>query len=93
MGGKDWIDPDLFLDNTKQSTANNLFDRRQTKVKLMLSFMMENVDLKSVEVIAKEATFHSKTEVNLENTDSNELLSKMKETVFGVFSKISNTRK
>ena len=42
--------------------------------------MMEKVDLKIVEVIAKEAAFHSKTEVNLESTDCNELFSKMKET-------------
>ena len=55
--------------------------------------MMEKVDLKCGEVIAKEAAFHSKTEVNLESTNSNELFSKMKETVFGVFSKISKTRK
>ena len=38
------------------------------------------VDLKSGEVIAKEAVFHSKAKVNLESTDSNELFSKMKET-------------
>ena len=43
--------------------------------------MMKKVDLKSGEVIAKEATFHSKTEVYLESTISNELFSKMKETV------------
>ena len=43
--------------------------------------MMEKVDLKSGEVIGKEAAFHSKTEVNLESTDCNELFSKMKETV------------
>ena len=43
--------------------------------------MMEKVDLKSGEVIAKEAAFHSKTEVDLESTNSNELFSKMKETV------------
>ena len=43
--------------------------------------MMEKIDLKSGEVIAKEAAFHSKTEVNLEITDSSELFSKMKETV------------
>ena len=43
--------------------------------------MMEKVGLKSGEVIAKEAAFHSQTEVNLESTDSNELFSKMKETV------------
>ena len=43
--------------------------------------MMEKFDLKSDEVIAKEAAFHYKTEVNLESTDSSELFSKMKETV------------
>ena len=43
--------------------------------------MMEKADLKSGEVIAEVEAFHSKTEVNLENTDSNELFSKMKETV------------
>ena len=43
--------------------------------------MMEKVDLKSGEVIAKEAAFHSKTEVKFESTDCNELFSKMKETV------------
>ena len=43
--------------------------------------MMEKVDLKSDEVIAKEAVFHSKTEVNLESTNSKELFSKMKETL------------
>ena len=49
----------------------------QTKVKLILSYMMK-MDLKGDEVIAKEAAFHSKTEVNLESTNSNELFSKMK---------------
>ena len=42
--------------------------------------MIEKVDLKSGEEIAKEAAFHSKTEVNLHSTNSNELFSKMKET-------------
>ena len=42
--------------------------------------MIKKVDLKSGEVIAKEAEFHSKTDVNLESTNSNELFSKMKET-------------
>ena len=32
-------------------------------------------------MIAKEAAFHSKAEVNLESTNSNDLFSKMKETV------------
>ena len=35
--------------------------------------MMEKVVLKGGEVIANEAAFPSKTEVNLESTNSNEL--------------------
>ena len=54
--------------------------------------MMEKVDLKSSEVIAKEAAFHSKTEVNLERTDSNELFSKMKETVLESLAKFQRQR-
>ena len=42
--------------------------------------MMEKVDLKSGEVIAKEAEFPSKTEVNIKSSNSSELFSKMKET-------------
>ena len=77
VDGKDGIDPDLFLLNSKQPITNLMINTRQTKVKLILSLMMEKVDLKSGE----EAAFHSKTEVNLESNDSNELFSKRKETV------------
>ena len=42
---------------------------------------------KSGEVIAKEAAINSKTEVNLESTDCNELFSKMKETVLDSLAK------
>ena len=52
--------------------------------------MKEKVDLKSGEVIAKEAAFISKTEVNLESTNSNELLSKMKETVLESLAKFQS---
>ena len=53
--------------------------------------MMEKVDLKSGEVIAKEAAFNSKTEVDLESTDSN--FFEIERNCFGIFSKISKTRK
>ena len=49
--------------------------------------MMEKVDLKSGDVIAKEAAFHSKTGVNIESTNCNELFSKMKETVLKFLAK------
>ena len=64
IDGNDWFDPDLFLDNAKQSITNLLINRREYKVKLILSCMMEKVDLKNGEVIVKEAAFYSKTEVH-----------------------------
>ena len=72
-----------FLLNSKQPITNLMINTRQTKVKLklILSCMMEKVELKSGEVIAKETAFHSKTKINLENTNSKELFSKMKKTV------------
>ena len=80
--GSNGYDPESFLLNSKKEPITNLMiNTRQTKVKFILSCMMEKFDLKSGEEIAKEAAFHSKTEVNLESTDSNELFSKMKETV------------
>ena len=79
--GLNRYDPKSFLLNSKQPITNLMINTRQTKVKVILSCMMVKVDLKSSEVIAKEAAFHSKTEINLESTDSNELFSKMKETV------------
>ena len=81
VDGKDWIDPDLFLFNSKQPITNLMINTRQTEVKLILSCRMEKADLKSGEVIVKESVFHSKTEVNLESLNSSELFSKMKETV------------
>ena len=58
-----------------------MINTRKTKGKLILSSMMEKVDLKSGKMIAKDAAFLCKTEVNLESTNSNELFAKMKETV------------
>ena len=78
INGSNGYDPEAFLINSKQSITNLMINTSQTKVKLILSYMMEKVDLKSGDVIAKEAAFHSKTEVNLESTDSSELFSKMK---------------
>ena len=70
--GLNGYDPESFLLNSKQPITNLMINTQQTKVKLILLCMMEKVDLKSGEVIAKEAAFHSKTEVNLESTNSNE---------------------
>ena len=45
---------------------------------------MTKDDLKSAEMIAKEAAIHYKTEVNLESTNSQELFSKIKETFWSL---------
>ena len=87
IDGKDGFDPDLFLVNAKQSITNLLFNRQQYLVKVILSCMMKKVDLKAGEVIRKEAAFHSITKVNLENTNSIELFSKMKETILKFLAK------
>ena len=62
--GLNEYDPESFLLNSKLPITNFMINTRQTNVKLILSCMMEKVDLKSGELIAKEAAFHSKTEVN-----------------------------
>ena len=48
IDGKDWIDPDLFVVNAKQSIAYFLINRQQIEVKLIVSCMIEKVDLKVV---------------------------------------------
>ena len=58
--GLNEYDPESFLLNSKQPITNLMINRRQTKVKLLLSCMMQKVDQQSGEVIAKEAAFHSK---------------------------------
>ena len=54
-------DPGSFLLNSKEPITNLMINTRQTKVKFILSGVMENVDQKSGEVIVKKAAFHSKT--------------------------------
>ena len=76
--GSNGYNPESFLLNPKQPITNLMINIRQNKVKLILSCVMEKLYLKSSEVIAKDVAFHSKTEVNLESTDSNELFSKIK---------------
>ena len=75
--GSNGYSPESFLLNSNQPITNLMINTRQTKVKLILSCMMEKFDLKSGELIAKEAAFHYKAEVNLESTFCNELFSKM----------------
>ena len=50
--GLNGYDQELFLLNSKQPITNLMINTQQTKVKLILSCMMEKFDLKSGEVIA-----------------------------------------
>ena len=79
------FDPDFFVVNAKLSVANLLISRQQYKVKLILSRKMNKAYLKGGEVIAKEAGFHSETQVNLESNNSNNLFSKMNEPILESF--------
>ena len=91
--GSNGYDPESFLLNFKQPIINLMINTRQTKVKLIPQCMIVKVDLKSGEVIAKEAAFHSKTEVNLESNDLQPIVFENDRKYFGVLSKISKTRK
>ena len=71
IDGKDWFDPDLFLINAKQSITNRVINRRLTKVKLILSCMMEKVDLKGGEMIANRQHFTLKQKSKFQRQQSN----------------------
>ena len=55
INGLNGYDPESFLLNSKQPIINFMINTRQTKVKLNLSCIMEKVDLKSGEVIARSS--------------------------------------
>ena len=54
--GLNGYDPESFLPNSNQPITNPMLNTRQTKVKLILSGMMEKVDLKSGELITKRGS-------------------------------------
>ena len=77
---RDGYDPDSFMDAAKE-TVINLLKNRKTKVKLILKCIMERTEIKTEEVIVKDAAFHSEQEVYLEGTDTDEMYMKMKDRV------------
>ena len=77
---RDVYDPDSFMDAAKE-TVNILENNRQTKVKLILKCIMERTEIKTGEVIVKDAAFHSEQEVYLEGTDTEEIYMKMKDRI------------
>jgi len=69
------------MDAAKETVINLLENNRQTKVKLILTCIMERTEIKTGEVIVKDAAFHSEQEVYLESTDIDEMYMKMKDRV------------
>ena len=78
---RDGYDPDSFMDAAKETVINLLENDRQTKVKMILKCIMERTEIKTGEVIVKDAAFHSEQEVCLEGTDTGEMYMKMKDRV------------
>ena len=60
------------MDAAKETVINLLENSRQTKVKLILKCIMERTEIKTEEVIVKDAAFH---------TDIDEMYMKMKDRV------------
>ena len=62
---RDGYDPDSFMDAAKETVINLLENNPQTKVKLLLKCIMERTEIKTGEVIAKEAGFSSEKDLIL----------------------------
>ena len=71
--GKSGYDPKRFLSAVKESVENLLKNNSQTKVKMILTCMMDRTDIKTGDVVSQVADFHSNITVNLEGTDVSEL--------------------
>lgn len=71
--GHNGVDPSTFLNAVKQQVVNLLSQSRHTKVNIVLTCVMERVDIQSGEVIEAEVPFATKAEVVLESTDLSEL--------------------
>ena len=70
--GKSGYDLKRFLCAVKESVENLLKNNSQTKVKMILTCMMERTDIKTGDVVSQVADFHSNTTVNLEGIDVSE---------------------
>ena len=74
---KDTFDVQATVSAFAETVINLLENNRQTKVKLILKCIMERTEIKTGEVIVKDAAFHSEQEVYLEGTDTDEMYMKM----------------
>ena len=85
IDGRGGIDPESFLNKVQPQVIDLLSKNRQTKVNLILTCIMERIDIKTGEVITANPSFRSNTEIILEATDLNEIygnaVDKIKETI------------
>ena len=70
--GKSGYDPKRFLSAVKESVKNLLKNNSKTKVKMILTCIMERTDIKTGDVVSQVADFHSNITVNLEGIDVSE---------------------
>ena len=73
IDGMEGVDAMAFLNTVRPQIISLLSKNLMTKINMVLTCVMERVDMKSGEVITAEAPFVSKTEVILEGTDVSEL--------------------
>ncbi len=69
----DGYDPNSLLTTVKQSVINLLAKNRQTKVAVILRCAMEKPNPQTGEIVTTEVPFWGGVEVDLEDTDLNEL--------------------
>ena len=81
IDGSSAIDAKVFLDIVRPRVVALLAENLQTKTYLVLTCMMERIDMKSGQVDIREVPFCSKTEVILEATDLNEIYSNAKDKI------------
>ena len=73
IDGKDGFDTKWFLSNVQSYVIRVLKDNTTSKVNIVLTCIMERLNIPSGLVTTSEAPFHSKTETVLESTDLSSL--------------------
>ena len=75
--GKPGYDPQSFFEAVRNLVIKILQDNKNTKTKVILICKMQKTDLKTGEIIEVDADFHSEIEINLQETDENNLFDKI----------------
>jgi len=81
VGGRPRIDVVSFLSAVRPTVVDWLERNRRIKVNLVLTCTMERADMKTGKITTKDVPFVSKTVINLEATDVNNAVDKMRESM------------